>query len=63
MKIVLDHLTKKFPSRNNDDLVEHVVLADVLQMPQGIMHCEIGMLGIHSQIITQRGNCRGRFLL
>lgn len=39
------------PVTGNDNLVQHIFIAYVLQLLQGVVDGEIGMLGVHSQVI------------
>ena len=47
-----------FPLVRDDDLVEHVFVADVFQMLQGIVYGKVGVLGVHPQVVFRGAACQ-----
>lgn len=40
-----------FPPGGNNDLIQHIFIADVFQTFQRVMYGEVGVLGVHAEVI------------
>lgn len=40
-----------FPPGGNNDLIQHIFIADVFQTFQRVMHGEVGVLGVHAEVV------------
>ena len=40
-----------FPPGGNNDLIQHIFIADVFQTFQRVMYGEVGVLGIHAEVV------------
>ena len=40
-----------FPPGGNNDLIQHIFIADIFQTFQRVMYGEVGVLGVHAEVI------------
>lgn len=40
-----------FPPGGNNDLIQHIFIADVFQTFQRVMYGEVGVLGVHAEVV------------
>ena len=51
----LEKYLNYLPFLRDDNLVEHVLVADVLKLPKGVVHRKAGLLGVHAEVLVRRG--------
>ena len=42
-----------FPPGGNNDLIQHIFIADIFQTFQRVMYGEVGVLGVHAEVILR----------
>ena len=42
-----------FPLGGNNNFVEHIFIADVFQAFQGVVYGEVGILGVHAEVVLR----------
>ncbi len=49
-----------FPPGGNNDLIQHIFIADIFQTFQRVMYGEVGVLGVHAEVVPwscKPGSC------
>ena len=42
-----------FPPGGNNDLIQHIFIADIFQTFQRVMYGEVGVLGVHAEVVLR----------